>query len=724
LEWTGIVKGLICWDARPGDALNILPRPLTYSTIDYRKTGVVSSAVKQILETPYGFWIFNVQTGTGLNNGLIIGQDDTPTTDDIPVSPSSPYSVAVWVRLPSGSSSVPFVLRVKDQTGATLFTSSSFTLTTSWQKVSVSGSTGASSSYISIEVVKSNNATDVAFQAVGFMLVAGSVIPDGYNAGDASNLYDCVTDRVVDANWFLGIHKPYQDDADDSILKLTLTNSDKRYSPEYASSPLSGFLVPYRQVQIQSDDGTTLRTHWTGWLESIQPKPNQDGERTVEVTAAGAMLFFQDVSTSIELQENKRTDEIISALLPQVSLPPALTRTTLLDLSGYSELGVTTYLPDMTIPNTLETGKTTLAYAADNWVHRGDTNDQKKDTFNVYRAIKDVVAAERGRFFFDRTGQAVFWNRHHLIINTTVVATFDNVMTELSYEYAGLGEFKNEVIVTCHPRAVSASSSDLLWQLDKPVTLQPKEVRKLTASYKDDTNNRIGGKDVSVTGVTFSDGTGHVNLTEGGASRAVLELANDSQTASATLATCEVRGTKITDFGQMEAHSRDNTSIAFYGQRTLNMNLASVDNLDYAQTIADFERARRSQPNGKVKSLTLVSHAVNGGGQHTEQLSRTIGDLIRVQEAQTAFAYLKDVSDEVRRARNSGGSLSSKRKTGGKFPTRLSAKRSNQFLSSWGTWIRTKINRARTCRSAVELSPNRCLFSEGHSIMPLRAFQG
>jgi hypothetical protein len=98
-----------------------------------------------------------------------------------------------------------------------------------------------------------------------------------------------------------------------------------------------------------------------------------------------------------------------SALLPQVNLPPALTRTTLLDLSGYSELGVTTYLPDMTIPNTLETGKTTLAYAADNWVHRGDTNDQKKDTFNVYRAIKDVVAAERGRFFFDRTGQAIFW---------------------------------------------------------------------------------------------------------------------------------------------------------------------------------------------------------------------------------------------------------------------------------------------------------------------------
>jgi hypothetical protein len=42
-------KGLICWDARPDDALNILPRPLTYSTIDYRKSGVVSLAALQLL---------------------------------------------------------------------------------------------------------------------------------------------------------------------------------------------------------------------------------------------------------------------------------------------------------------------------------------------------------------------------------------------------------------------------------------------------------------------------------------------------------------------------------------------------------------------------------------------------------------------------------------------------------------------------------------------------
>ena len=68
------------------------------------------------------------------------------------------------------------------------------------------------------------------------------------------------------------------------------------------------------------------------------------------------------------------------------------------------------------------------------------------------------------------------------------------------------------------------------------------------------------------------------------------------------------------------------------------------------------------------------------------------------------FAYLKDVTDEVRRARNSGGSQRSKRKTGEKFPTRFSAKRSNQFLSSWGGRIRTyecRIQSPEPCRLAT-----------------------
>jgi hypothetical protein len=449
--------------------------------------------------------------------------------------------------------------------------------------------------------------------------------------GNFTGTYDDVTDRTVFAEWFVGARQPYQDDADDSMVTLMLTNHDKRFSPENDSSPLDGKLAPFRPVRIQSDDGTTTRTHWTGWIESIKPDVNQYQKRQVKITAAGPMQFFKGAETNLVLQENKRSDQIIQELIEEVEIPAPLNKTTLLGITGYCELDQNAYLPDLTIDYTLNTGLTTLAVAADNWISR---DNQGEDTFNVYRAISDVVAAERGRFLFDRSGQAVFWNRHKLLLDTDVKATFDDTMTCLSYNFAGPGEFKNEISVTCHPRTVGAGSNDLLWQLDEPVTIAAGQIREIGASYRDDSENRIGGKDISLSNVTFSEGVASTHL-EAGATRSKITIHNQG-TVNAVLATCEVRGTKITDFGRMDAAAVDNESIAYYGRRTMNMNLQSIDNLDYAQTIADFELGRRSTPSGKVASMDLKSHGINGGDQHAEQLARTLGERINIKETQTA----------------------------------------------------------------------------------------
>src|SRR5687767_15035821 len=96
---------------------------------------------------------------------------------------------------------------------------------------------------------------------------------------------DDVTAYVLEAKWVLGTEKPYQDVADNSILSLILNNTDRRFSPEYASSPLNGKLLPQRPVRIQSNDGTTTRTHWVGWIESIQPAVGIKGERLVSILA-------------------------------------------------------------------------------------------------------------------------------------------------------------------------------------------------------------------------------------------------------------------------------------------------------------------------------------------------------------------------------------------------------------------------------------------------------
>ena len=153
-------KGVICWDAQAGDALNILPQPIRYTTLDWRNN-TATSITRTAEATDYGTNLFVVQSGAGVNNGFVLGQSDALDVDTIAVNASTAYSLSVRVKGISGYASVPVVLRVKDQLGATLATSSALTLSDAWQMLSVNFTTGVSSSHIMLEVIKDNDATDV-----------------------------------------------------------------------------------------------------------------------------------------------------------------------------------------------------------------------------------------------------------------------------------------------------------------------------------------------------------------------------------------------------------------------------------------------------------------------------------------------------------------------------------------------------------------------------------
>jgi hypothetical protein len=257
--------------------------------------------------------------------------------------------------------------------------------------------------------------------------------------GSFTDPNDNITGRVISANWFLGFRKPHMDIVDDSVLALILDNTDRRFSPEYSASPLFGSITPFRPVRVQSNDGTTTRTHWLGWVERIEPEVNIHGKRTVKIVAAGPMQFLKAAETRLPLQENLPADTILDQLLGEVVFPPALTQAWYLERAD-SKLDVNTWLADTATARVLDPGVSSFAFVADNWVRRGD-EDQDGSPFNVYEAIRDVTAAERGRFFFDRDGRAIFWNRHHLIDDATIAAIFDDSMNEVEYVYAGLDFF-------------------------------------------------------------------------------------------------------------------------------------------------------------------------------------------------------------------------------------------------------------------------------------------
>lgn len=133
--------------------------------------------------------------------------------------------------------------------------------------------------------------------------------------GNFNGYHSNITNNIFAANWFLGTEELFGSVADNSILHLVLNNTDRRFSPENADSPLYGKVKPFKPVRIQSDDGTTVRTHWVGWIESIQPMVNRYGQRTVEILATGPMQLYKAAEVDLELQENQRTDQIISKLI-------------------------------------------------------------------------------------------------------------------------------------------------------------------------------------------------------------------------------------------------------------------------------------------------------------------------------------------------------------------------------------------------------------------------
>ena len=209
---------------------------------------------------------------------------------------------------------------------------------------------------------------------------------------DRDGSYTDETARVLSAKWMLGFQQAYMDVGNDAQLRLVMRNDDKRFTPENSAGPLSGKLAPLRPVKGESHDGTTTtRRHFSGWVQSIYPAANQHGERTATIRVAGAMQFLKATETKIELQENQRSDQIIDALIQEVIFPPALSDSWVLGDPDLSKVGESTKLANLEAFRDYEEGVLTLNLAGDNWVRQGGYSDQEKDTFDVYRGIRDIT---------------------------------------------------------------------------------------------------------------------------------------------------------------------------------------------------------------------------------------------------------------------------------------------------------------------------------------------
>ncbi|MHC4708043.1 MAG: hypothetical protein ACYS8I_13275, partial [Planctomycetota bacterium] len=455
--------------------------------------------------------------------------------------------------------------------------------------------------------------------------------------GDFSDTNEDITSNVISAQWQLGFSEPYEVIARAATLNLVLNNSDKTYSPENASSAIYPNFTKDKVIRIQSTYSATTRTHFVGRIASIIPEGNTLGGRKTSVYCAGFLQEVQDTEAFVPAQEDKTADQVLEEILIRSGLhPPGLSGRWLLGVTNFGELGTNTTLGSITDMLTAETGQTTFTIIGDKW----------GDGVSVYGALRDVVGREGGRLFVDRNGVLNFWNRHHLAskgaADVTISETSINGMT---YSY-GDGVI-NSVTVQANPRSISSVVS-VLGQMDKAVKIKTGQTRTINFRFKSpDDGAKIAGRNINTprpndnfTANDTNDGTGTdytvqvtAKLVEAAATRARVEFTNNAPIDIFIEAGATIEGEKITDYGVMDMTAENATSISNQKRRYSFKYPFVMDDVDVAQSMANYLLDLWKDPTGRIGSITLPAY--QSDTTLTQAVTRTIGDRITLAETQT-----------------------------------------------------------------------------------------
>lgn len=464
--------------------------------------------------------------------------------------------------------------------------------------------------------------------------------------GDFSDTYEDISSYVMAGSWELGFSGPYDPIAKAETLTLTLKNGDKRFSPEYASSPLYPNFTRGRVIKIQSNDGVTTRTHFTGRITSIIPDFGESLARRVNITVEGYFAEIQRADTTVEVMENVTADEVIEAILSGSNVyPPGFAGRWRLGIVGFGELGNNTILGALTDYLNAETGVSTFTIIGDQWgtSNWGNQYGSGQRTTSVYGALRDVVGREGGRLFINRAGVITFWNRHHLILDTDSDASLDNNMLQLGYSYGDT--LFNDVAVTAAIRTIG-SSNEVLGFINEAVEIKANSTKEITYNYlSTSTGATIAGKnavapvgntDFTANGIADGSGTDYTGsvtaaITSEGGSGSTVTFTNAAAVPVWVEAGSQIRGIKITDYGEVEARATDGASILEYGRFKLPYDF-TMDSLAVAEGMAGFLLDRHSTPVGIVSSLEM--HL----GKLPAALGYTIGDRLTIIEDQIGIS--------------------------------------------------------------------------------------
>ncbi|GAB4528739.1 MAG: hypothetical protein OHK0046_47980 [Anaerolineae bacterium] len=419
---------------------------------------------------------------------------------------------------------------------------------------------------------------------------------DWNNDGDFTDSIDDISADVIDLSWRNGMGKPYQDVADEASATITVRNTDGKYNPENTASPLFGLLKPGRPIKIVASDVNGTYPLWYGWLNfptgGWKPMGLFTGKHTVSFQASGAKRYIQELTARIPSFGTQVTgDEIIKVVLDQVGLER---------------------LSDQSL---IQVGATQF----DEWIDPTEKNG--------HQLISEITMAERGRFYFNSEGRPVWWNRHYLLNNFSVVATVTTQAGQykpLNLDYSYGGNIRNVVRVAAEP-VVIEGESEQLWALDQPLVLAQGETIKFEARLRTENGQYAGATNITHE-IEYTSGVAFVSITPRGGI-AEVELRNIS-VAVTIISAFRLFGIPSVERNNYTVEIADEESVAEYGRHPYNLNLGPLSKYIDTKSIGEYELIKNKQPRGTVARISYKRKA--DGVDNAHLIKWQIGDQLRI----------------------------------------------------------------------------------------------
>jgi len=465
---------------------------------------------------------------------------------------------------------------------------------------------------------------------------------DWNNDGDYSDTGEDVTARTMKVEWKRGNDYASQltGKAVAGILVADLNNESGDYSTFNSSSPLAGNLVPGRKVKLTGNDGSTTRTLWTGFVDSIEPLPSATGANRARLRAIGPLGYLN----KFEVSTTMFASQYAGALIGEV-----------LDVAGWSaddrdlDTGIVEFprfwcertktLKALRLIEETETGL--LEESADGKIVYRDRHARSKDTKSTnsqatysdaggaalaYSAIQQIDPL---KFIFNELRAKIPVLSGAWILGSASLG----IQTELAGD--------DEVLWT-HPETGPKSPSISAGATRKFTATFPNSGSGSTSTAVDYWSNLTATTDYLAN--DSADGTGTnrtsnitVTLTRRAQSMDIA-LAN-GHSSTVYITKLQAQGFKVTSKDDVEISAVDSTSQTAFGKRSYPHPGKFVPDSEEAQNWADFHLQAWKDPVPLLK-VTLVGN--RSTATLTDIMSREISDLVTVTATNNAGLGLSE----------------------------------------------------------------------------------